>query len=104
MDAGTLEIDREFGGIYSNKVMHHLPDDELSNSVKRQAELLLSGGIVCHSFWKGEGSEVFKGLFVNYHSEKSLRKVFGGDFEVISLESYAEFEDGDSLVLIARKK
>lgn len=104
LDAGTLKTETQFQGIYSNKVMHHLPDEALSNSVKRQAELLLSGGIVCHSFWKGEGSEEFKGMFVNYHTDAGMRKLFGDAFEILTLEEYAEFEDGDSLLLIARKK
>jgi trans-aconitate methyltransferase len=104
LDASTLKTERQFDGLYSNKVLHHLKDDELASSVLRQAEVLHNGGIVCHSFWKGEGSEVFKGMFVNYHNEESLQKVFGEVFEVLRLESYPEFEEGDSLVLIARKK
>ena len=104
LDAVTLKTDKYFDAIYSNKVMHHLTDEELITSVKRQAELLNSEGIICHSFWKGEGSEVFKGLFVNYHSKGSIQKVFGDSFDVLLLEDYTEFDEGDSLLLIARKK
>ena len=46
----------------------------LIDSVKKQYEILNSDGIICHSFWKGEGSEIFKGLFVNYHNETTLKK------------------------------
>ena len=104
LDAITLETDKKFDGIYSNKVMHHLKDNELSDSVRRQHEILNPGGIVCHSFWKGEGSEIFKGLYVNYHSEADLSEIHKDYFEILSIESYKEFEDGDSLLLIARKK
>ena len=84
--------------------MHHLTNEQLQNSMKRQYEILTDGGIICNSFWKGEGSEEFKGMFVNYHTEDELRKVFHVSFEILLLENYAEFEEGDSILLIARKK
>lgn len=104
LDAVTLKTEKRFDGIYSNKVLHHLKDNELSNSIKRQSEILNFGGIVCHSFWKGEGSEVFKGLFVNYHSASNLKENFESYFEVLMIEEYKEFEDNDSLLLIGKKK
>lgn len=104
LDAITLKTDKKFDGIYSNKVLHHLKDNELKDSIKKQFEILNTDGIICHSFWKGEGSEVFKGLFVNYHIETNLKNIFAEYFEIISIDSYNEFEDGDSLLLIGRKK
>jgi len=104
LDANSLKTDRNFHGVYSNKVMHHLTDKELINSVKRQYEILNSNGIVCHSFWKGEGSEIFKGLFVNYHNEAGLREVFKNYFKILSIENYKEFEEDDSILLIGKKK
>ncbi|MGD1890371.1 MAG: class I SAM-dependent methyltransferase [Cyclobacteriaceae bacterium] len=104
LDAITLNTDDRFDGIYSNKVLHHLKDDELINSLKRQYDILNPQGIICHSFWKGDGSEVFKGLFVNYHSEKVLREFCEDFFEISMIESYNEFEPEDSLLLIGRKK
>ena len=103
LDAITLKTDRKFDGIYSNKVLHHLKDDELMDSVIRQYDILNPNGIVCHSFWKGKGSEIFKGLFVNYHSEETLRRIFQHYFEVLLLEDYKEFEDNDSILLIGKK-
>ncbi|UJH69067.1 class I SAM-dependent methyltransferase [Allomuricauda sp. SCSIO 65647] len=104
LDAITLVTDKKFEGIYSNKVLHHLRDDELAASIKRQHEILGPNGIVCHSFWRGEGSEIFKGLFVNYHSENALRTFFEDHFEILLIERYAEFEEADSLLLIAKKR
>ena len=104
LDAISLKTDKKFDGIYSNKVMHHLTNGELINSVKRQYEILNSNGIICHSFWRGKGSEIFKGLFVNYHNEVGLRKVFKNNFKILSIENYKEFEDDDSLLLIGKKK
>ena len=104
MDASTLDCEDRFDGIFSNKVLHHLNDEEMTQSIKRQAEIVGSGGIICHSFWKGEGSEIFKGMFVKYHTEESLKDLFSSKFEILILESYAEFDEGDSLLLIGRKR
>jgi len=104
LDAITLETDKTFEGIYSNKVLIHLRDEELKASIKRQAQILRPDGIICHSFWKGEGSEFFKGLFVNYQDEKHLKELFETAFEILSIESYAEFESDDSLLFLGRKK
>lgn len=104
LDAITLKTDQKFDGVYSNKVMHHLKDDEFLASLKRQSEILDANGIICHSFWKGEGSEVFKGLFVNYHNQDSLTKAFNKYFEILLIEDYQEFDENDSILLIARKK
>ena len=104
LDAITLNTETEFDGIYSNKVMHHLTDDQLAHSIKRQYEILNPDGIVCHSFWKGEGSEIFKGLFVNYHEKSSLETFFGASFEILYLGLYNEFDEDDSILLIGKKK
>ncbi|MGI9552950.1 MAG: class I SAM-dependent methyltransferase [Aurantibacter sp.] len=104
LDAITITTDQKFDGIYSNKVLHHLTDSELESSIKKQYEVLHPQGIVCHSFWKGEGSEVFKGLFVNYHSIITIGNLLDNSFEVLVTESYKEFEDDDSILLIARKR
>ena len=104
LDAASLETDQTFGGIYSNKVLHHLNDAEIESSVRAQAKVLEPQGVICHSFWRGEGSEVFKGMFVNYHNESVLRDLFGDHFEILVLEPYKEFDEEDSLLLIARLK
>ena len=104
LDAITLSTNKKFDGIYSNKVLHHLKDNELVDSLRRQYEILNPQGIVCHSFWKGEGSEYFKGLFVNYHNDERISEFFNKYFDIISLEDYKEFEDNDSLLVIGKKK
>lgn len=104
LDAVTLQTDRKFDGIYSNKVLHHLTNQELHKSLRRQANLLNDDGIVCHSFWRGEGDEIFKGLFVNYQTRDSLNALFEDHFNILLLQEYQEFEEGDSLVLIGKKK
>jgi trans-aconitate methyltransferase len=104
LDASLLETDQKFDGIYSNKVLHHLSDAELEKSIEQQSNILNSKGIIAHSFWKGTGSEIFKGMFVNYHSSSDLKHHFSPYFDVLVLEEYTEFDAGDSVFIIARKK
>lgn len=104
LDASIIHTDKKFDGIYSNKVLHHLKDTELINSIAKQYEVLNNEGIICHSFWKGEGSEIFKGLFVNYHTKEALKVFFKKHFEILLLENYKEFEKNDSIFLIAKKR
>lgn len=104
LDAITLQTEELFDGIYSNKVLHHLKDNELAQSIRRQYDVVKHNGIICHSFWKGDGSEIFKGLYVNYHTEKTLRDFFENYFEILLIEKYKEFEDEDSLLLIGEKR
>jgi cyclopropane fatty-acyl-phospholipid synthase-like methyltransferase len=104
LDATTLETDRKFDGIYSNKVLQHLTDEALKKSITKQAEILNPNGIICHSFWKGEGAEEFNGLLVNYQTKESLGILFGNCFEILLLEEYKEFEAGDSLLFIGKIK
>lgn len=104
LDAETLKTDNKFQGIYSNKVLHHLTDDQLQASIERQFQMLNAGGVVCHSFWEGKGSEIFKGLFVNYHEENKIRKFFENHFDSLLVLHYAEFEEEDSILYLGKKK
>ncbi|MBB6459507.1 class I SAM-dependent methyltransferase [Flammeovirga kamogawensis] len=104
LDAITLKTAINFDGIYANKVLQHLTDKEIEMSVERQAVLLNDGGVVCHSYWYGEGDENFKGMYVNYQDEKRLLEIYTPYFEVLKLEKYKEFDKDDSIVIIGRKK
>ena len=104
LDAITLNTDKRFDAIYSNKVMHHLTDGELTQSINRQHTILNSNGLICHSFWRGKDSEVFKGLFVNYHEKENIEKFYQNSFDILFLDYYDEFDKDDSILLIAKKK
>jgi ubiquinone/menaquinone biosynthesis C-methylase UbiE len=104
VSAESILTDTSFDGMYSNKVLQHLTDQELRASVESQYRVLNKGGLICHSFWYGEGTEVFKGMLVNYHDAEGLTDFFGQHFELLEMKRYKEFEDGDSIVLIGRKK
>ena len=104
LDASSLETDLRFDCIYSNKVLHHLDDQALEASIARQFDILNPGGIVCHTFWKGEDSEIFNDLLVNYHSDTGLRSIFEKHFEPLLIQYYQEFEEDDSILFIGQKK
>ncbi|MBF9016285.1 MULTISPECIES: trans-aconitate 2-methyltransferase [unclassified Oceanispirochaeta] len=104
LDAVTLDLDRSFDALYSNKVLHHLKRDELILSFERQAELLNSEGILCHSFWRGEKQEEFRGLFFQYYLEEEIQALLQPSYTILKTEIYTEFEDDDSFLVIARKK
>lgn len=104
LDAITLETNRNFEGIYSNKVLQHLTNEELDRSINRQFEILNSNGIICHSFWNGQGEEYYKGLLVNYQTKESIEKIVKNRFNILVLDEYQEFDKGDSLLLIGQKK
>ncbi len=104
LDAASLDIAETFNAIYSNKVLHHLTDAELKSSIANQSHILYKNGIVCHSFWKGEGTEDFKGMLVNLHTKEELHVLFSSAFEILHLEEYQEFEPNDSIIIIAKKK
>ena len=103
LDAITLETDRKFQGIYSNKVLIHLSHEELKQSLVRQYEALLPSGIICHSFWLGDKEENYDGLRFIYYRVNKLRTLFMDKFDVITIKKYKEIDPDDSLFIIARK-
>ncbi len=104
LDAVTLKTDRKFDCIYSNKVLHHLDDGELCESLQQQYGLLNEGGYVMHSFWQGDSVEEMHGLNFFYRTEMQLHSAFDSLFEVIRLVAYTELEDNDSLYVLGRKR
>ena len=102
LDAVELETDRNFDCIYSNKVLHHLENEQLLISLRNQKELLTSGGMVFHSFWRGTGTEEHHGLKFVYQNEDSLEDAFGSTFAEVEVVTYSEMGDDDSLYVIAQ--
>ncbi len=103
LDAVTLETERTFDAIYSNKVLHHLTRAELAESFRRQAARLNGGGLLFHSFWYGDKEESFAGMQFVYYTEETLQRVIGPEFEWVKAELYTELEDGDSFYVILKK-
>lgn len=104
LDAASLNVNGLYDGIYSNKVLHHLEDEALIKSVKRQYEILNPGGIICHTFWHGKDSEIYNDLFVNYHTDEGIGMLFEEYFDHKLFHFYDEFEKADSFLYIGKKR
>jgi SAM-dependent methyltransferase len=102
LDAVTLDVESRFDGIYSNKVLHHLDDDELRASLERQSKVLVDGGLAMHTIWKGDGIEDYEGMFVQNRDCDSFMALAPAGVELIECTPYAEFDEGDSLRIVIR--
>ena len=104
LDAVTIQTDRKFDCIYSNKVLHHLIREDLAESLQRQKEILNPNGIAFHSFWKGNKVEEMEGLLFTYYEIKDLKKLTESNFDVLSMETYTEMEKDDSIYIVLRTR
>lgn len=104
LDATTINTEEQFDAIYSNKVLHHLTIAELKNSCLRQQQVIAPNGLFAHTFWISKKAEEMEmhGLFVFYHARDELIALISDYFEIVELFDYAEFEEDDSLFVIAR--
>ena len=63
LDAVTMETDRKFDCIYSNKVLHHLTKENLKKSFQRQKEMLNPNGFYFIHSGKEIKSKKWKAVF-----------------------------------------
>jgi len=104
LDAVTLETDRVFDCIYSNKVLHHLKRDDMILSLKRQKNLIEDDGLLFHSFWHGDKEEEMHGLRFVYYTMDQLEALFQADYQILDINQYREMEEGDSVYVCLKKK
>lgn len=104
LDARSLETDRHFDCIYSNKVLIHLTRQELVDSLNRQHEILNENGLLMHSFWHGSKEEEYFGLRINFYTEQELIDLFDDLFDVLDIHRHAKMAADDSVYVLARKK
>ena len=103
LDAVTLDTQRKFNCIYSNKVLHHLTRGELKHSFQRQWRILKNDGVVLHSFWLGDKEEEMHGLRFVYYTETSIQEVIGKNWQIVEFETYTELSDDDSFYIVLKK-
>lgn len=103
LNAKTLKVDKKFDGIYSNKVLIHLDNEELKQSINRQYDILNDNGIALHSFWRGESEETIDGLKFVYYEKEELAKIFSKNFKILDIDYYTEMEKEDSIYIITQK-
>ena len=101
LDAMELDTKRMFDCIYTNKVLHHLTDEQLTRSFRRQKQILSDEGLIMHSFWRGTGCDEHHGLKFVYQTEDTIRSIVGEFFNVLDVVVYKEMEDDDSLYVVA---
>ena len=101
LDAVELDTMRKFDCIYSNKVLHHLTNEQLIKSFRRQKQILSNEGLILHSFWHGTGCDEHHGLKFVYQTEDSIRAIVGEYFIVLDIVVYKEMKDDDSLYVVA---
>jgi len=104
LDAISLETNRRFDCIYSNKVLMHLTTEDLRKSIINQKNILNANGLICHTFWKGTSQEYMEGTLFQNYLEDDLLTLFHKEFELLYIESFKELEDDDSIVLIMKAK
>lgn len=104
LDATSIDTDRNFDCICSNKVLHHLSESELGASFARQAAVLNRRGLLMHSFWYGDQeAEEHHGLMFHYYTETVLSRLAGDSYTLVEVARYKETEEGDSIYLLMRK-
>lgn len=104
LDAVTLETDRTFDCIFSNKVLQHLTREELSTSFRNQLRLINEDSILFHALWYGDKEdEEFNGLLFVYYTEDTINEHIR-DYELIEFKIYTEMEMNDSFYVILKKK
>lgn len=102
VDAKSIDINKTFDCIFSNKVLIHLKDSEIRESLRQQKRILNPNGVLLHTFWKGESSEEMEGLLFNNITEERLREIVDSEFEIVEIEEYGEMQTGDSICLILK--
>ena len=103
LDAITLDTERTFDGIYSNKVLHHLPRKDLKKSFQRQVEIINPNGIIFHSFWKGDKDEKYDGMLFARYQIEGLKEIIGESFDILEMNAYTEIEKEDSIYVVLSK-
>ena len=104
LDAVTININKTFDCIFSNKVLHHLTLEELEKSLKRQQKVIEPNGIFAHTFWLGDKKFMMEGMLFMFHHRDKLLHLISQYFTIMESIDYKEFEDGDSIFIVANNK
>lgn len=102
LDAVTLETERKFDAIFSNKVLQHLTRQQCAQSLARQVELLNPGGALFHTLWSGEGEENHHGLLFTYYTPETLQEVLPARLAVKMVHPYKEDKEDDSFAVLLK--
>ncbi len=101
LDAVGIETDENYDCLFSNKVLHHLDQETLEKSLKRQQQVINPGGIFAHTFWLGDKEFTMEGMLFLFYDRDQLLDLISRYFSIRELYDYKEFEDGDSILIVA---
>jgi trans-aconitate methyltransferase len=104
LDAVSMDTDRRFDAVYSNKVLQHLTRANLERSLHLQAAVLNNNGVLLHSFWYGDKEETFSRLRFVCYTEESFGKLIGDEYDVVKSKRYTEMEADDSIYFVLAKR
>jgi cyclopropane fatty-acyl-phospholipid synthase-like methyltransferase len=102
LDAVSIKSDKLYDCVFSNKVLHHLTLEELEKSLKRQQEVIVTNGLFAHTFWLGDKEFLMEGMLFMFYNREHLVKLVSKYFTIIKLYDYKEFEEGDSIFILAK--
>jgi cyclopropane fatty-acyl-phospholipid synthase-like methyltransferase len=102
LNAVSIETDKIFDCLFSNKVLHHLTPEDLKKSFARQQKVLIRDGIFAHTFWLGDKEFTMEGMLFVFHNRESLKKSVSEYFTILETHDYKEFEEGDSIFIVAK--
>ncbi|MFW2441000.1 MAG: class I SAM-dependent methyltransferase [Arenicellales bacterium] len=102
LDAVSIKIDKVLDCVFSNKVLHHLSQDDLIKSFKRQQKVIVRNGIFAHTFWLGDKEFTMEGMLFVFHNRENLINLVSEYFTILEAYDYKEFEEGDSIFIVAK--
>jgi trans-aconitate methyltransferase len=103
LDATSLQTDRKFDGLYSNKVLHQLSRQDLKRSFILQFEILNPEGLACHSLWYGDNEVIHRERKFPYYTETTLQEYLGNKFKILFHNKYMEMVPDDSIFFVLKR-
>lgn len=102
LDAVSIDTNEKFDCLFSNKVLHHLTSKKLEKSLIRQQKVISPNGLFAHTFWLGDKEFSMEGMLFVFHNRESLVNLISKYFTIKELYDYKEFEEGDSIFILAK--
>jgi len=104
LDAVDIKTDRRFDGIYSNKVLQHLPKPIAAKSIEAQNRVLRPNGIALHSLWHGDSADEHHGLLFQQYTIDTFSDLVANYFDIVESTRHTEVEADDSLYFVLRRR
>lgn len=107
IDVREMDIDGKFDCIYSNKLLSYLTKEELTKVLEMKANHLNDEGMILMTLNYGdyrEEQDQENNLINSYYTEFDISQLVPESLRIDLIDSYAEEEKEDSLLVILRKR